>query len=76
MNTRDFEELIRKVKEDTDIVEVIQEKIRLDTSLKALCPFHDDRNPSFSVNANEQYFYCFGCGVGGDVIRFLQLYEG
>jgi DNA primase len=75
MNSRDFKELIRRIKEETDIVEVIQERIHLDTYNRTRCPFHADRNPSFSVNESEQYFYCFGCGVGGDVIKFLQLYE-
>jgi len=76
MNSCDFEELIRRVKEETDIVEVIRDRISLSPSLRARCPFHADKNPSFSVNARGQYFYCFGCGVGGDVIKFLLLYEG
>jgi DNA primase len=71
-----FEEFVRKVKEETDIVMIIRDRISLSPTLKAKCPFHDDRDPSFSVNAKGQYFFCFGCGVGGDVIKFLQLYEG
>ena len=62
-----FEEFVRKVKEENDIVMIIRDRIVLSPTLKAKCPFHDDRNPSFSVNESGQYFYCFGCGVGGDV---------
>ena len=70
--TREF---VDNVKASSDIVEVIGSRIPLSRSLKACCPFHDEKNPSFSVNPRGQYFYCFGCGVGGDVIRFLMLYE-
>ena len=40
-----------------------------------LCPFHNEKTPSFSVNQRDQYFYCFGCHAGGDVFTFLQKYE-
>lgn len=43
---------------------------------KYLCPFHDEKTPSMSINRGENHFYCFGCGAGGDPIRFLQDYEG
>lgn len=76
MKYYEFRDFIDRVKEETDIVQVIGEKISLSPNLKACCPFHDDKNPSFSVNAHGQYFHCFGCGVGGDVIKFVQLYEG
>jgi len=70
-----FKEFVQHVKAGSDIVEIIGSRIPLSSSLKAKCPFHDDRNPSFSVNRTGQYFYCFGCGVAGDVIKFLMLYE-
>ncbi|MEJ5377081.1 MAG: CHC2 zinc finger domain-containing protein [bacterium] len=74
---KDFEsrDLIEKIRERTDIVQVIGEHITLDRHNKALCPFHEENTPSFSVNPSGQYFHCFGCGVGGDVFRFLELYE-
>ena len=43
---------------------------------QGLCPFHDERTPSFSVNATEKVYHCFGCGVGGDVITFVEEKEG
>jgi DNA primase catalytic core len=74
---RDIElrDLIEKVRERTDIVQVIGQHITLDRHNKALCPFHEEKTPSFSVNFKGQYFYCFGCGAGGDAFRFLELYE-
>ena len=71
----EFKELIEKVREQTDIVKVISQHIKLDGHHKALCPFHHEKTPSFSVNPERQYFHCFGCGVGGDVFKFLELYE-
>jgi len=70
-----FRKFVDRVKASSDIVETVRSRIPLDSSLKARCPFHDDRNPSFSVHPSGQYFYCFGCGTAGDVIKFLMLYE-
>ncbi|MFH1374780.1 MAG: CHC2 zinc finger domain-containing protein [bacterium] len=67
--------LIETVRLHTDIVDVISQFVTLNHQNKALCPFHKEKTPSFSVNSREQYFYCFGCGVGGDVFRFLELYQ-
>ena len=75
MNNAKIYDLMDQVKDNIDIVRIIDERINLDRNNKALCPFHDDTNPSFSVNHGDQYFYCFGCGVGGDVIRFVELFE-
>jgi len=67
--------LLETIKRNLDIVAVISEHLTLDSHLKALCPFHTENTPSFSVNQKGQYFHCFGCGVGGDVFRFIELYE-
>ena len=72
LNFRDF---VERVKELTDIVEVIRQRISLDRNHKALCPFHLEKTPSFSVNPSGKFFHCFGCGIGGDVFKFLELYE-
>ncbi|MEI6563553.1 MAG: DNA primase [bacterium] len=61
-----------------DIVDVIDSYITLPrkgTIVKALCPFHKEKTPSFNVNRQRQIFHCFGCGVGGDVFKFVMLYE-
>ncbi len=71
----DFKHKIETIKERTDIIEIVSEHIELDRHNKACCPFHNDTNPRFSVNPVGQYFYCFGCCVGGDVFRFLELFE-
>jgi DNA primase len=61
-----------------DIVDVIDSYITLPrkgTVIKALCPFHKEKSPSFTINRQRQIFHCFGCGVGGDVFKFVMLYE-
>ena len=58
----EFEEFKNRVKKKADIVKVIKQYIELDQNNKAKCPFHDEKIPSFSVNEEGQYFYCFGCG--------------
>ena len=72
---REARELVERVKAAVDIAEVIGRRLKLDRHNKAACPFHEDTHPSLSVHPEDQYFYCFGCGVGGDVFRFLELYE-
>jgi len=71
----DLKQLIDTIKERVDIVKVINEYVELNRNNKALCPFHEEKTPSFSVNPEGQYFHCFGCGAGGDVIRFVELIE-
>jgi DNA primase len=64
--------------ERVDIVEVIDRRVKLRKSGKnytARCPFHDEKTPSFSVNPDKQFFYCFGCGAGGNALGFLMDYE-
>jgi DNA primase len=69
---------IDDLKSHADIVQVVQERVplrRAGTSWKGLCPFHGEKTPSFNVHGDQGYFKCFGCGVGGDVIKFVELYE-
>lgn len=61
-----------------DLVELIDSRVKLRKSGKnymACCPFHDEKTPSFSVNADKQFYHCFGCGVSGNAIGFLMEYE-
>ncbi|HEV3231327.1 MAG TPA: DNA primase [Candidatus Dormibacteraeota bacterium] len=69
---------VREVKEKLDIVEVISSYVRLQRAgrdYKGLCPFHSEKSPSFTVSGEKQVWYCFGCGEGGDVIRFVEKAE-
>jgi DNA primase catalytic core len=76
MKESDFKDLVETVRERTDIVEVIGQRISLNGQKKAFCPFHKEEVPSFSVHAEKKYFHCFGCGAHGDVFNFLQLNDG
>lgn len=70
---------IKQVKEATNIVDIISERIELQragANLKANCPFHSEKSPSFFVNEQLQRYRCFGCGETGDVFNFLEKYEG
>ena len=61
-----------RVKQQADIVRVIGEYVRLKKSgqnFSGLCPFHQEKTPSFSVSAVKQMYHCFGCGKGGDVFN-------
>ena len=72
------EELIEEVRTRNDIVEVISSYVRLQkkgSNYFGLCPFHNEKSPSFSVSPGKQMYYCFGCGAGGNVITFLMEYE-
>ena len=67
---------IDDLKAQADIVRVVQDSVSLKKSgatYKGLCPFHGEKTPSFHVNSDKGFFHCFGCGVGGDVIKFLEL---
>ncbi|UCG32509.1 MAG: DNA primase [Phycisphaerales bacterium] len=70
---------IERVRQASDIVDVISEHLQLrraGSGFKGLCPFHkDEKTPSFHVHPSKQIFKCFGCGVGGDVFKFVQLRE-
>lgn len=68
------EEILEKVKEQNDIVDVISESVRLKRSgrnFSGLCPFHNEKSPSFSVSQDKQIYKCFGCGESGNVITFI-----
>jgi DNA primase len=70
---------VQQIKEATNIVDVIGERLELQRAgghYKALCPFHSEKSPSFFVSESMQRYKCFGCGESGDVITFLQKYEG
>ena len=72
-------ESLERLKESVDIVEVIgahTDLRRQGARWVGLCPFHDERTPSFSVDAQEKLYHCFGCGVGGDAIKFVEEKEG
>ncbi len=72
-------ESLERVKQAVDIVEVISAHTdlrRQGTRWVGLCPFHEERTPSFSVDAQEKLYHCFGCGVGGDTIKFVEEKEG
>src|ERR1700687_3450470 len=63
-----------RVKQQADIVRVVGEYVRLKKTGKdfsGLCPFHQEKTPSFTVSPIKQIFYCFGCGKGGDIFTFL-----
>ncbi len=70
---------VEEVKSKTDIVNIISEYVTLKKSganFKGLCPFHNEKTPSFMVNPELQIFKCFGCGESGDVFTFLEKFEG
>ena len=72
------EELIEEIRTRNDIVDVISGYVRLQkkgSSYFGLCPFHNEKSPSFSVSRQKQMYYCFGCGAGGNVYTFLMEYE-
>jgi DNA primase len=73
------EESLERVKQAADIVEVVSAHTdlrRQGARWVGLCPFHEERTPSFSVDAQEKLYHCFGCGVGGDTIKFVEEKEG
>lgn len=72
------EELIEKIKDENDIVDVISENIKLKRSGRnylGLCPFHNEKSPSFSVSSDKQIYKCFGCGETGNVVTFIMKYR-
>ena len=73
------EDVINQVKDRVDIAEVVGHHVsltRAGQNLKGLCPFHQEKSPSFTVNSSKQIFHCFGCGAGGNVFTFLTRITG
>ena len=73
------EDFIEKVRFSNDIIDVVSEYTNLKKSgqsYKGLCPFHDEKTPSFNVSPDQQLYYCFGCGVGGNIFNFIMEVEG
>ncbi|MBT5928397.1 MAG: DNA primase, partial [Verrucomicrobia bacterium] len=71
-------ELVEQIRQASDIVEIISSYVplkRAGATFKALCPFHNEKTPSFNVNPQRQTFHCFGCHKGGDVFTFVREYE-
>ena len=78
MAGRASKEAIDRIRNALDIVDVIGSYVqvkRTGNTAKALCPFHKEKTPSFHVNPARQAFHCFGCGAGGDVFKFVMMYE-
>ena len=76
--TRYEDHVVEQVSAANDIVEIISQYIPLKRAgrhLKACCPFHQEKSPSFMVQPEKQMFHCFGCGAGGDVFSFLMRHE-
>lgn len=72
------EDLIEEIRMKNDIVDVISGYVKLQrkgSSYFGLCPFHNEKSPSFSVSPGKQMYYCFGCGAGGNVLTFIMEYE-
>ena len=72
------EDLIEEVRSANDIVDVVSGYVKLTkkgSTWFGLCPFHNEKTPSFSVSRGKQMYYCFGCGAGGNVVTFLMQYE-
>lgn len=71
-------EKIEEIKSSVNIVDVISQYVHLSksgTNYLGLCPFHGEKTPSFNVNAQKQFYHCFGCGKSGDVFKFLEEYK-
>ena len=72
------DDIIEEVRQKNDIVDVVSQYVRLTrrgSTYFGLCPFHNEKTPSFSVTPGKQMYYCFGCGAGGNAITFLMEYE-
>ena len=73
------QDVIERIRAQTDIVDLVAQYLELRRSgdnYRALCPFHNEKTPSFNVNQTRQIFHCFGCGRGGDAFKFLMLHDG
>ena len=78
MNGRIPREFIDDLIARTDIVEVVDNRVKLKKAgrnYQACCPFHNEKSPSFTVSQDKQFYHCFGCGAHGNVISFLMEYD-
>ena len=66
-------QILQQVKDRCDLPSVVGQYTKLNRNLKAICPFHTEKTPSFSIHSSKKFWRCFGCGESGDVIRFVQL---
>ena len=76
---RYIDEIIEEIRQNNDVVDIISQYVHLTRKGRnyfGLCPFHNEKSPSFSVSPDRQIFHCFGCGVGGNVYTFLMKIEG
>ena len=72
------DDIIEEVRMKNDIVDVVSQYVKLNkrgSTYFGLCPFHNEKTPSFSVTPAKQMYYCFGCGAGGNVFNFVMEYE-
>ena len=72
------DDIIEEVRMKNDIVDVVSQYVKLNrrgNTYFGLCPFHNEKTPSFSVTPSKQMYYCFGCGAGGNVYNFVMEYE-
>ncbi|CAM3797473.1 DNA primase [Alkalicoccus chagannorensis] len=79
MAVRIPDETVAAVRSELDIVDIISDYVQLrrqGRNFSGLCPFHGEKTPSFSVSQEKQLYYCFGCGAGGDVFKFLMEHDG
>ena len=75
---QDFAAIKEQIRDRVDLVDFVSEHTALrrrGRNYIGLCPFHQEKTPSFSVNPDRQFFKCFGCGAGGDLFTFVQLRE-
>ena len=78
MGSEKFNVSVEEILEKIDLVEIVSEYVKLKKSgksYKALCPFHPEKTPSFFVHPEKQIFHCFGCGIGGNAVKFLMNIE-
>ena len=72
------DEIIEKIRDSSDLFNLVSEYLplkRAGSNYIGLCPFHNEKTPSFTVSETKQLFYCFGCGEGGDAISFIMKME-
>ena len=72
------DEIVEEIRQKNDIVDVVSGYVRMQkkgSNYFGLCPFHNEKSPSFSVTPSKQMYYCFGCGAGGNVFTFIMEYE-